>query len=395
MLVYSPDRVEIAAVTAEPGFLVLGDTYFRGWRAFVNGQETPIYRANSPHARGSSSGWRPPDCVCLRSAFLQDRLRPQHFSWRDRSGVVHHLFRASAATHGKGKTCVTALRIIAWLCYVSLTLSQLSLPGLEYDEVFFGPVTLGRTQDFSAPSTLEPAARVSPLASTAFLWRVGDYALPVMLMPYWGAVKVYLQAPVLALWGASPWAIRLPAIVLGAFTLLLFERLCSRVFSRAVTLLALLLLASDPSFVFYVRHDFGGAALTLFLVLAPLWFLVRWRETAQGGLWSLAFFLFGFGLYHRVDYLGFLAAVASVAIAYRLFPTLWGFSSSPRAFPASEKERSASCRYRPVPGNVAVTLFCVAASGNCLDCAVPDRFLSRARSSQHRAAQKLCAVDRA
>lgn len=43
---YSPDRVEIEAEATKPGFLVLGDTYFRGWRVFVNDRETPMFRAN-------------------------------------------------------------------------------------------------------------------------------------------------------------------------------------------------------------------------------------------------------------------------------------------------------------------------------------------------------------
>lgn len=221
-----------------------------------------------------------------------------------------------------------ALRIIAWLCYVSVAIAQLDRPGLEYDETFWGPAALGRTRDFTAPSAIAPASRFSPLAFTTFAPSLGAYVLPVMLMPYWGALKVYLQAPVFALWGVSPWTIRLPAIVLGAFTLLLFERLCACICSPAVALLALILLASDPSFIFYIRHDFGGAALTLFLVIAPLWCLVRWRETTRIAWWSLAFFLFGFGLYHRLDYLGFLTALASVTIVCRFFPSFYGALSS-------------------------------------------------------------------
>lgn len=213
-----------------------------------------------------------------------------------------------------GRWVRAALVTAACGCYLGVAVSQLTLPGLEYDEVFFGPAALGRTHDFSAPSALEPVARFSPLASTAFLLSVGDYALPVMLMPYWGALKVYLQAPVFALWGASPWTIRLPAVALGAFTLWLFARWCARLFSPAMALLALILLASDPSYVFYTRHDLGGAAVSLLLVVAPLWCLACWSETSGVGLWSLAFFLFGLGLYHRLDYLGFLAAVGTTAL---------------------------------------------------------------------------------
>lgn len=41
-----PDEVDIAASMARPGFLLLLDTYFPGWRATVNGARTPILRAD-------------------------------------------------------------------------------------------------------------------------------------------------------------------------------------------------------------------------------------------------------------------------------------------------------------------------------------------------------------
>jgi hypothetical protein len=43
---YSPDRVEIEAALSEPGFLVLLDTWFPGWKVYVNGRPRPIERAD-------------------------------------------------------------------------------------------------------------------------------------------------------------------------------------------------------------------------------------------------------------------------------------------------------------------------------------------------------------
>ena len=43
---YEPDEVKIIALLPRPGFLLLLDTYFPGWIAFVNDQATPIYRAD-------------------------------------------------------------------------------------------------------------------------------------------------------------------------------------------------------------------------------------------------------------------------------------------------------------------------------------------------------------
>lgn len=42
----SPNRVSVLVDSARDGFLVLADPWFPGWRAYVDGQETPLLRAN-------------------------------------------------------------------------------------------------------------------------------------------------------------------------------------------------------------------------------------------------------------------------------------------------------------------------------------------------------------
>lgn len=43
---YTPERVVLQAVSLHPRVLVLTDTYVPGWKATVNGAETPVYRVN-------------------------------------------------------------------------------------------------------------------------------------------------------------------------------------------------------------------------------------------------------------------------------------------------------------------------------------------------------------
>jgi hypothetical protein len=44
---YAATRVQIVAEMAQPGFVVLTDSYYPGWQAYVNGHREPILRANT------------------------------------------------------------------------------------------------------------------------------------------------------------------------------------------------------------------------------------------------------------------------------------------------------------------------------------------------------------
>jgi hypothetical protein len=43
---YQSDRVILSVTTSQPGFLVLLDSWYPGWNAFIDGQSAPIYRAD-------------------------------------------------------------------------------------------------------------------------------------------------------------------------------------------------------------------------------------------------------------------------------------------------------------------------------------------------------------
>jgi len=46
ILRYLPNRIDIETRSMKSGYLLLNETYYPGWRAFVDNQETKLYRAN-------------------------------------------------------------------------------------------------------------------------------------------------------------------------------------------------------------------------------------------------------------------------------------------------------------------------------------------------------------
>ena len=43
---YKPNDIKIQVMSPQPGFLVLTDTYYPGWNAYINGTKVDIFRAN-------------------------------------------------------------------------------------------------------------------------------------------------------------------------------------------------------------------------------------------------------------------------------------------------------------------------------------------------------------
>ncbi len=145
------------------------------------------------------------------------------------------------------------------LVYVGLAAFQLRLPGLEYDEAIFGPAALGCTQDFLSPASplpLDSAARFSPLAFSPFSVRLGSHAVPLMVTPYQGALKVYLLAAVVSVWDVSVRTLRLPNVLVGGLTLVFFGLCVARLFGGAGRLAGAGLFGHRPQLYFLYSARF-------------------------------------------------------------------------------------------------------------------------------------------
>ena len=189
------------------------------------------------------------------------------------------------------------LAFAAVCIFVFLAAYRIELPGLYYDELDFVNAALG------APNNIFVHMRLGPL--------------PLLLGPYEGALKAWGYYPIFRLFGVSPLTIRLPAILLGAATLLIFYQLMRAKLGAVWAAIALWIMAVDPANVFPSRLDWGPTVLThLFqAAILALWFSYR----DEPKLWKppLIFICFVLGFFARFNFIWLvLASVIGISLCY-------------------------------------------------------------------------------
>lgn len=217
---------------------------------------------------------------------------------------THHPLRI---THHASRFAWLYLSAIV-LLYAGLSFYQIDLPGLHYDEAFEAVPALQLWQ--GQPVT---AFRSSGL-------RLGDRLFPLMTQDYIGALNTYAVIPFIALLGATPAALRVMSVLTGAITLSLTYLLTQQLSrERWVGLSAALLLAVDPTFIFWNRQGIFVTAITATIGLAAtLCWLLRIRKGGWGWTIAGAFFV-GLGLYAKFLFLWLIAALAGAVILLNFF----------------------------------------------------------------------------
>lgn len=205
---------------------------------------------------------------------------------------------------GLRRLCLSGVLII----YAALSLYQINLPGLHYDEAFEAVPALLLLQN--RPVT---AFRDSGL-------RLGGRTLPLMTQDYIGAINTYAAIPFIAILGPTPAALRVMSVIVGGITLWLAYALCGQLTGdRRVGLLAGLLLAVDPTFIFWNRQGIFVTAVTATIGLAATLCWLRRFSEKGATCWSVTgAFLFGLGLYAKFLFVWLMGALAGAAILLNL-----------------------------------------------------------------------------
>jgi len=142
--------------------------------------------------------------------------------------------------------------------------------------------------------------------------------IPIMHMSYVGALKTWVYTPIAAVWSPSAAMLRVPALLIGALTILLFWKLLDSIHGRRAAWAGGLLLATDAVFLLTNVFDWGPVAIQHLLLMAMLLAGVRWSETGRDVWLFAAAFCCGLAFWDKAVFVWmFCGLVAGSLIFWR------------------------------------------------------------------------------
>jgi 4-amino-4-deoxy-L-arabinose transferase-like glycosyltransferase len=192
-----------------------------------------------------------------------------------------------------------AFQITALALFVAAGFLLVPLLGFEDDELIFVNLFLHPNDAFSR----------LPL--------FGNHAIPAMAASYAGALKTWLYSPLLLFAPPTVWVVRVPAVLLGAVVLLLTGRLMKEIAGETACAVAMVLLATDATFLFTATFDWGPVVLQHLLLVTALLLLVHWFRNQNRRLLFVGGVIIGLALWDKSLFVwqlsGLSAAVLLVA----------------------------------------------------------------------------------
>ena len=190
--------------------------------------------------------------------------------------------------------------------FAALAGYHIRLPGLYYDELFELTPSLAFVKGgLGSDVAWVPGTEISILG----------HPLPLMAHTYVGAVKTIAFVPVAAAFGITPTSVRVFTIAVAALSLVFTYLFARKVFRSAwVAAVATVLIATDPSFVFYSRVDFGPVVFMFLFKAAGLLALADWWQSGRLRSLCLGAFAFGLGVYDKADFFWIVAGVLLAAL---------------------------------------------------------------------------------
>jgi hypothetical protein len=160
------------------------------------------------------------------------------------------------------------------------------------------------------------------LEATVFrAWRFFSVPLfhhnvPVMELSYIGELKTWLYALIFLIWNPSAAVVRVPAILMGALTVLMFGAFLHRVHGRRAAWVGSILLATDTSFLLTTVHDWGPVVLQHLLLVAAMLLAVRWFQTSSDASLAGAAFCCGLAFWDKAVFIWVFTGIAAGCLLF-------------------------------------------------------------------------------
>jgi 4-amino-4-deoxy-L-arabinose transferase-like glycosyltransferase len=217
-------------------------------------------------------------------------------------------FRNQSHNHTRDIAARSAL-LIACLLYFVIGLSNLGLPGLEYDEA----------ADAVPAMEMLTGQPVSSLSTFTLFGR----QLPLMMLHHIGPSTIFTSYAGMALLGISAQALRASQLAVGAIALVLLWLMARRWFDDLTAIIATLLCATAPAFIWWNRAGANWTAPLLPLALGTLLLLRHWWHTRRPTALAGAAFLFGAGFVTKILFIWLVAPIALTALLVLGVSGLW------------------------------------------------------------------------
>jgi hypothetical protein len=157
---------------------------------------------------------------------------------------------------------------------------------------FVGRLGIQNDEALFAVPVFEPAAAL-------YSFTIGHSRISLMLMSYLGCVKTLLYRPIFRLFGTGPYAVREPALLMGAASVWLFFLLLRRIAGLRAACIGCCLLALDSLYLLTTCFDWGPVALQHLLIVGGVLLLMRFYQTMSSLSLAAGFFLLGLALWDK------------------------------------------------------------------------------------------------
>lgn len=208
------------------------------------------------------------------------------------------------SSHKMGRERI--LFTVALALFAGLATYQLLLPGIHYDEAFEAVPAMQLL-------LLQP---VTTFRDHGIL--IAGRLFPLMTQDYIGALNTYAVIPFFLLLGIKPISLRAMAVVIGLLTLWLTFRLAEALYGSAVAVLAGLLLAVNPTFIFWSRQGVFVTSATAAIGLGAALAWLHWWRTGARRYALAGAFLLGLGLYTKFLFLWLIVALGLAVLLLNL-----------------------------------------------------------------------------